>query len=74
MGNIVGSEPEKDDIELRVYEIVEKRYPEYCEKITGMLLEMDQNELKELLENEQELNNRMDQAAAMVVKPARCEN
>ncbi|XP_031558606.1 uncharacterized protein LOC116295046 isoform X2 [Actinia tenebrosa] len=74
MGNFVGRDEqpnsEKDIIELRIYEIVEKLYPEHCEKITGMLLEVDENELKELLENQEELSNRIERAA-MVVRQTR---
>ncbi|XP_031558605.1 uncharacterized protein LOC116295046 isoform X1 [Actinia tenebrosa] len=70
MGNFVGRDEqpnsEKDIIELRIYEIVEKLYPEHCEKITGMLLEVDENELKELLENQEELSNRIERAAMVV--------
>lgn len=71
MGNIVGSTDQPpnniDNIELRIYEIVEQRYPQDCDKITGMILEVDQNELKKLLENRDELNKRIDQAAAATV-------
>lgn len=66
MGN---SESVKDEEEfsVQIYEIVHKLYPEFSEKITGMLLESDHEELNILLNgNLEELRNRIKIAADVV--------
>lgn len=40
--------------------------PEYAGKITGMLLEMDKNELLQLLENKSALYTKVEEAATVL--------
>lgn len=40
--------------------------PEYAGKITGMLLEMDKNELLQLLENKNALYTKVEEAATVL--------
>ena len=66
MGNSQ-SEREKNEAEFgeKLYEIVEEIYPEHADYITGMLLELDNNELKRSLtsRNHEELLCKIHQAA-----------
>lgn len=66
MGNSQ-SEREKNEAEFgeKLYEIVEEIYPEHADYITGMLLELKNNELKQSLTstNHEELLCKIHQAA-----------
>lgn len=46
----------------RLYPLVERREPQAAAKITGMLLEMDQSELLNLLESPEALNDKINEA------------
>ena len=65
MGNSQ-SEREKNEAEFgeKLYEIVEEIYPEHADYITGMLLELDNNELERSLTstNHEELLCKIHQA------------
>ena len=66
MGNSL-SERDKKEAEFgeRIYNIVQQIYPESSENITGMLLELEREELERLLTstNQKELYARIHQAA-----------
>lgn len=66
MGNSL-SERDKNEAEFgeRIHEIVQQIYPESSENITGMLLELEHQELERLLTttNQEELHARIHQAA-----------
>lgn len=66
MGNSL-SEREKNEVDFgeTVYEIVHQIYPESSENITGMLLELEHQELERLLTktNQEELHARIHQAS-----------
>merc|ERR1719162_2859953 len=46
----------------KLYPAISKLQPEFAGKITGMMLEMDNSELLILLESEQQLKNKVDEA------------
>merc|ERR1719446_1747367 len=46
----------------KLYPAISKHQPELAGKITGMMLEMDNSELLILLESEQQLRNKVDEA------------
>merc|ERR1719386_340031 len=46
----------------KLYPAISKHQPELAGKITGMMLEMDNSELLILLESEQQLKNKVDEA------------
>merc|ERR1719456_157591 len=46
----------------KLYPAIAKHQPELAGKITGMMLEMDNSELLILLESEQQLRNKVDEA------------
>lgn len=49
-----------------MYPLVQTLQPEMASKITGMLLEMDMPEIIHLLENEQSLRSKVDEAMAVL--------
>jgi uncharacterized coiled-coil protein SlyX len=53
---------EKDMLGERIYHIVEVRYPQLAGKITGMLLELDTPDLHVLLESNDLMNDKIDEA------------
>lgn len=58
-----------EDLSVQIYEIVHKKYPEHSDKITGMILESDAEELRSLLlNNEEELSKRINVAATVVIQ------
>lgn len=70
MGNSL-SEREKNEADFgeELYEIVQQIYPEHADYITGMLLELDCNELKRILTstNREELLCKIHKAAGHVL-------
>lgn len=67
MGNTEGSSSKDEEITLKIFEMVDKMYPEYSKKITGMLLEIGYEELSSLLDkNPEELCNRIKLAAQTI--------
>merc|ERR1712028_213779 len=46
----------------KLYPAISKHQPELAGKITGMMLEMDNSELLILLESEQQMKNKVDEA------------
>ncbi|XP_028519420.1 uncharacterized protein LOC110253855 isoform X2 [Exaiptasia diaphana] len=67
MGNSEGSVKDEEELSVQIYEAVHKLYPENSEKITGMLLESDHEELSVLLNgNHEELQKRIKLAADVV--------
>lgn len=50
----------------RLYPLVREYNPHLCGKITGMLLEMDNSDLLHMLEDPSSLNNKMDEALAVL--------
>lgn len=70
MGNSQSEHDKKEgEFEERLYEIVHQIYPESTEHITGMLLELEYDELERLLTttNRQELLSKIYQAAENVL-------
>ncbi|CAG9835568.1 unnamed protein product [Diabrotica balteata] len=57
---------QKQIIGQQLYNIVGKKYPDTAAKITGMLLEIDNSELLHLIENEESLKARVDEAIAVL--------
>lgn len=65
----VGDAPNCDDKNLigtTIYRIIEQTYPEKAAKITGMLLEIENDELKSLLKNRDLLNAKIEEAVAVL--------
>lgn len=50
----------------RLYPLVRDYHPSLCGKITGMLLEMDNSDLLHMLEDQNSLKNKMDEALAVL--------
>ncbi|KAK1936119.1 putative polyadenylate binding protein [Babesia divergens] len=57
-----GTAMHKQMIGERLFPIVARENPEFAGKITGMMLEMDNQELMALLENEQQLKDKIQEA------------
>lgn len=57
-----GSLPTKEELGEEIYEIVSTSYPEEAARITGMLLELDLEELQRLVDNPDHLKSRIEQA------------
>ncbi|XP_055959502.1 uncharacterized protein LOC126822367 [Patella vulgata] len=57
-----------EDIADEIYTNVEKKYPELAPQITGMLLELDTDILKDLLTTTKELDNRIEEAFNVLSK------
>merc|ERR1711941_31308 len=53
---------QKQMIGEKLYPAIAKYQPEMAGKVTGMMLEMDNSELLMLLESEQQLKNKVDEA------------
>ncbi|CEG82366.1 Putative Polyadenylate-binding protein, cytoplasmic and nuclear [Rhizopus microsporus] len=60
------AEVQKQMLGERLYPIINTYEPEYSGKITGMLLEMDNNELLHMLEDKDELLGKVQEAAAVL--------
>ncbi|KAG2228312.1 hypothetical protein INT45_011104 [Circinella minor] len=58
----VPSEQQKQMLGERLYPLIHQEQPEYAGKITGMLLEMDNNELLRLLNNKEALDGKIGEA------------
>lgn len=50
----------------RLFPIIEAMYPQLAGKITGMLLEIDNSELLHMLEHNDSLKNKVDEAVAVL--------
>lgn len=50
----------------RLFPIIESMYPQLAGKITGMLLEIDNSELLHMLEHNDSLKNKVDEAVAVL--------
>jgi len=55
----------------KLYPMVAKYQPELAGKITGMMLEMDNNELMRLLDSEQQVRNKVDEALRVIQQAGR---
>ena len=73
MGNSV-SERDKNEADFGeiLFEIVHQIYPESSENITGMLLELEYQELERLLTttNQEQLHARIHHAAGNIISPS----
>lgn len=56
----------KQMIGERIFPLIQEREPKLAGKITGMLLEMDNTELLNLLEDSQALENKIQEAMAVL--------
>lgn len=52
----------KEDLSNYIYDVVNIKYPHYASKITGMIIDMGENEMKKLLNNPTELDNIINEA------------
>lgn len=52
----------------RLFPIIQKVYPDYAGKVTGMLLEIDNAELLLLLDSPEQLKSKMDEAVTVLKK------
>ena len=59
-------EEQKQMLGERLFPLIQSMYPELAGKITGMLLEMDNSELVHMLEHNQSLNVKVDEAVAVL--------
>ena len=50
----------------RLFPLIQRMYPDLAGKITGMLLEIDNSELLHMLENQQALKAKMEEAVAVL--------
>lgn len=50
----------------RLFPVIESMYPQLAGKITGMLLEIDNSELLHMLEHNDSLKNKVDEAVAVL--------
>mmetsp|Transcript_42963 Transcript_42963/g.70881 ORF Transcript_42963/g.70881 Transcript_42963/m.70881 type:complete len:138 (+) Transcript_42963:3-416(+) len=55
----------------KLYPMVAKYQPELAGKITGMMLEMDNNELMRLLDSEQQVRSKVDEALRVIQQAGR---
>ena len=63
---------EKQRLGERLFPFIQEMYPDIAGKITGMLLEIDNSELLHLLENEESLKTKVDEAVA-VLRAHQCQ-
>lgn len=54
---------DKQEIGDKLFESVTALYPDHADKITGMLIEMDYDDLEKLLSDPTELENKIEEAA-----------
>lgn len=57
---------QKQIIGEKLFRVVEKMYPDIAGKITGMLLEIDNNELIHMIENKESLRAKVEEALAVL--------
>merc|ERR1719229_1909064 len=62
---------QKQMIGEKLFPMIAKQQPELAGKITGMMLEMDNSELLILLESEQQLNVKVDEALRVLGQNAK---
>lgn len=55
-----------NNIGERLFPLVQQFQPELASKITGMLLEMDTQEIVHMLENQESLRSKVDEALAVL--------
>lgn len=65
---LAGAEPnqQKDMLGERLYPLIERMYPNEVGKITGMLLEIDNSEILHMLEHQDSLRMKVDEAVAVL--------
>lgn len=61
-----GPQEQKQIIGERLFRVVEKLYPDMAGKITGMLLEIDNSELMHMIENQESLRAKVEEAIAVL--------
>ena len=59
-------EAQKQMLGDRIFPLVHGMYPELSNKITGMLLEIDNSELLHMLEHQESLRSRAEEAVAVL--------
>ena len=66
--NLAEANPEDQKLMLgeELYPLIDKLYPDYAGKVTGMLLEMDYPELLLMLEHPDELKSKVDEAVQVL--------
>lgn len=63
---VMQSPDQKQILGERLYPVVEKMYPDMAGKITGMLLEIDNHELIRMIENQDSLRAKVEEAIAVL--------
>lgn len=63
---VMQSPDQKQILGERLYPVVEKMYPDMAGKITGMLLEIDNHELMRMIENQDSLRAKVEEAIAVL--------
>jgi len=69
--NQVSAPMQKQMLGEKLYPMVAKYQPELAGKITGMMLEMDNNELIRLLDSEQQVRNKVEEAMRVIQQARR---
>ena len=67
--SILASAPPKEQKQMlgeRLYPLIQTMYPDLAGKITGMLLDLDNGELLQMLEDRKRLRNKVDEAIAVL--------
>lgn len=59
-------ETQKQMLGDRIFPLIHAMYPELSNKITGMLLEIDNSELLHMLEHQESLRSRAEEAVAVL--------
>merc|ERR1719334_2536267 len=63
---LASTPPQKQMLGERLFPLIQGMYPDLAGKITGMLLEIDNSELVHMLEHQESLKGKVDEAVAVL--------